>query len=95
MGRKPENAGDGQVAFVSREDCVACATEVLLQPGHEDRAYDITGPELLTIPQALAMASKIAGKPIVVEPVDDGTHADELESGVTSDVRDSGSAMRS
>jgi NAD(P)H dehydrogenase (quinone) len=71
MGRKPENAGDGRVAFVSRDDCVACATEVLAQSGHENRAYDITGPELLSIPQALAMASEIAGKPIVVEPVDD------------------------
>jgi len=71
MGRKPENAGDGRVAFVSRDDCVACATEVLAQSGHENRAYDITGPELLSIPQALKMASEIAGKPIVVEPVDD------------------------
>ena len=71
MGRKPENAGEGRVAFVSRDDCVACATEVLLQSGHENKAYDITGPELLSIPQALKMASDIAGKPIVVEPVDD------------------------
>jgi NAD(P)H dehydrogenase (quinone) len=70
-GRKPDNCGDGRVAFVSRDDCVACATEVLLQPGHENRAYDLTGPELLTIGQALKMASEIAGKPIVLEHVDD------------------------
>lgn len=50
MGRKPENAGDGRVAFVSRDDCVACAAEVLAQSGHENKAYDITGPELLSIP---------------------------------------------
>jgi NAD(P)H dehydrogenase (quinone) len=71
MGRKPENAGDGRIAFVSREDCVACATEVLAQSGHENRAYEITGPELLSIPLALKMASEISGKPIVIEPVDD------------------------
>lgn len=71
MGRKPDNCGNGRVAFVSRDDCVACATEVLLQSGHENRAYDITGPELFTIPQALAMASEISGKPIIVEQVDD------------------------
>ena len=70
-GHKPENAGEGRVAFVSRDDCVAVATDVLLKPGHENKAYDVTGPELLTIPQALAMASEISGKPIVVEPVDD------------------------
>jgi NAD(P)H dehydrogenase (quinone) len=71
VGRKPDNCGDGRVAFVSRDDCVACAAEVLLQPGHENRAYDLTGPELLTIGQALQMASEIAGKPIVLEHVDD------------------------
>jgi NAD(P)H dehydrogenase (quinone) len=71
MGSKPENSGDGRVAFVSRDDCVACATEVLLKPGHENKAYDITGPELMTIEQALKMASEIAGKPIRLEPVDD------------------------
>jgi NAD(P)H dehydrogenase (quinone) len=70
-GQRPDNSGNGRVAFVSREDCVACATEVLLQPGHEKRAYDITGPELLTIEQGLAMASEMAGKPIVHVHVDD------------------------
>jgi NAD(P)H dehydrogenase (quinone) len=70
-GRRPDNSGDGRVAFVSREDCVACATEVLLQRGHENRAYDITGPELMTVAQALAMAGEIAGKPIVLDHVDD------------------------
>jgi NAD(P)H dehydrogenase (quinone) len=70
-GRRPDNSGDGRVAFVSRDDCVACATEVLLQEGHENRAYDITGPELLTVAQALAMAAEIAGKPIVLEHVDE------------------------
>lgn len=71
MGRKPDNCGEGKVAFVSRDDCVACATEVLIQPGHENQAYDLTGPELLTIEQALNMAAEIAGKPIVLEHVDD------------------------
>jgi NAD(P)H dehydrogenase (quinone) len=70
-GRIPDNAHDGKVAFVSRDDCVACATEVLLQSGHENRAYDITGPELMTIAAALAEASRIAGKRMVVERVDD------------------------
>lgn len=70
-GRRPDNSGSGRVAFVSREDCVACATEVLLQRGHENRAYDITGPELMTVEQALTMAGEIAGKPIVLDHVDD------------------------
>lgn len=70
-GRIPDNAREGRIAFVSRDDCVACAADVLVKPGHENRAYDLTGPELMTIPLALAIAAEIAGKPIVVEPVDE------------------------
>jgi NAD(P)H dehydrogenase (quinone) len=71
LGGKPDNCGDGPVAFVSRDDCVATAVGVLTQSGHENRAYVLTGPDLLTIPQAMALASELAGKPILVEAVDD------------------------
>ena len=70
-GSKPDNCGDGQIAFVSRDDCVATAVAVLTQPGHENKAYDVTGPDLLSIPEAMAMISEIAGKPIEVIPVSD------------------------
>lgn len=70
-GGKPDNCGMGAVAFVSRDDCVATAVGVLTQSGHENKAYVLTGPDLFTIPQAMAMASEIAGKPILVEQVDD------------------------
>ena len=71
MGMKPDNCGDGKVGFVSRDDCVAVAVGVLTQDGHGDKAYPLTGPEALSIPQALAMVSEIAGKPIEVQPVSD------------------------
>jgi NAD(P)H dehydrogenase (quinone) len=70
-GHKPENAGDGRVPVVSRDDCVATAVGVLTQEGHADKAYDVTGPELWTLPAAMALVSQMAGKPIVVERVDD------------------------
>jgi len=70
-GVKPDNCGEGRVGFVSRDDCVAVAAGVLTQDGHGNRAYPLTGPEALSIPQALAMVAEIAGKPIVVEPVSD------------------------
>lgn len=63
-GRLPDNAHDGGIAFVSRDDCVACAVAVLVTPGHENRAYDITGPELLSTPKAIAMAVEVSGHPI-------------------------------
>ena len=71
FGVKPDNCGDGKVGFVSRDDCVAVAVGVLTQDGHGNQAYPLTGPEAISIPQAMAMVSTIAGKPIVVEPVSD------------------------
>jgi len=70
-GHKPENAGDGRVPVVSRDDCVAMAVAVLTQDGHADKAYDVTGPELWTLPDAMALVSRMAGKPIQIERVDD------------------------
>lgn len=70
-GSKPDNAGHGKVAIVSRDDCVAAAVAVLVQEGHENTAYDITGPELLSIPEAMAMIARMAGKPIDLQHVDD------------------------
>jgi NAD(P)H dehydrogenase (quinone) len=70
-GHKPENSGEGRVPIVSRDDCVATAVGVLTQDGHADKAYDVTGPEMWTLPGAMALVAEMAGKPIVVEPVDD------------------------
>jgi NAD(P)H dehydrogenase (quinone) len=70
-GTKPENAGDGRVPIVSRDDCVAIAVDVLMQEGHENKAYAVTGPQLWTLPDAMALVSEMAGKPITVQPVDD------------------------
>jgi NAD(P)H dehydrogenase (quinone) len=70
-GHKPENAGQGRVPIVSRDDCVATAVGVLTQDGHADKAYNVTGPELWALPDAMALVSEMAGKPIVIEPVDD------------------------
>lgn len=70
-GTKPDNCGDGLMPFVSRDDCVNVAVGVLTQDGHANKAYNVTGPELLTISQAMDLISDIAGKPITLIPVDD------------------------
>lgn len=70
-GSKPDNCGDGKIAFVSRDDCVDVAVGVLTQDGHENQTYTVTGPELLSVPEAMAMVSEMAGKPIDLVAVDD------------------------
>lgn len=70
-GYVPGSAGDGRVAFVSRDDCVASAVAVLTTTGHENVAYDLTGPELMTFPQAIALVSEVAGRPVEYRRVTD------------------------
>lgn len=70
-GTKPENAGRGRVPVVSRDDCVAMAVAVLTQDGHENKAYDVTGPQLWELPDAMALVSEMTGKAIEVQDVDD------------------------
>ncbi len=57
-GHKPENAGDGRVPIVSRDDCVAAAVGVLTQDGHDNTAVDVTGPEMWTLPDAMGLVSR-------------------------------------
>jgi len=53
---------DARVAYVTREDCAAAAAAVLTTPGHENRAYNITGPEAVGPRELVALASEISGK---------------------------------
>jgi NAD(P)H dehydrogenase (quinone) len=64
-GQLQSNAGDGKVAFVSRDDCVEAAAAVLRNPhAHENVAYNITGPELLAWANVGAIAARLSGKTI-------------------------------
>jgi uncharacterized protein YbjT (DUF2867 family) len=56
--------GDGRVSPVDPRDIAAVARVVLTQPGHASRAYEVTGPQLLTIGEMVATLSRVLGKPI-------------------------------
>ena len=60
----------GGVAYVTREDCARAAAAVLATDGHENRAYDITGPSVVFSQDIARAASEVTGVAIeVVEPV--------------------------
>lgn len=66
----------GREAPVWREDCVNCAVEVLTGEGHENRIYNITGPELLDFRRFAALISDMSGRHIeYVETNDEGMYA--------------------
>ena len=70
-GRWFASAREGRIGFVTRRDCAACAVAVLTAAGHENKTYNITGPELLSFRQVAALASEMSGKPVEYTVVDD------------------------
>jgi NAD(P)H dehydrogenase (quinone) len=57
-------SGDGKVGFVSRWDCVDSAVGLLTGAGEANKAYTLTGPETFSQAEALAIVSRLTGKPI-------------------------------
>ncbi len=58
--------GEVLMGYVSRADCAAAAAAVLCTAGHDNKSYDITGPELIGVRQIAAAASAATGKTITV-----------------------------
>ena len=56
--------GDGRVAMVDPRDIAAVGVAALTKPGHEGKAYDVTGPEALDMNQHVAILSEVLGKPL-------------------------------
>jgi NAD(P)H dehydrogenase (quinone) len=59
-------AGDGKVNLVDRVDCVDSAVAVLTSSGHQNRTYNIVGPELWSFPDMAALTSELTGRPVEV-----------------------------
>jgi NAD(P)H dehydrogenase (quinone) len=57
---------DARVAYVTREDCAAAAAAVLSTPGHDNKAYNITGPDAIGPRDLVALASEISGKSVAL-----------------------------
>ena len=70
-GQLVHNSGDGRIAYVSREDCAAAAAAVLTTDGHENKTYDITGPEALSQDKVAALLSEVSGRPVEAVAIDD------------------------
>jgi NAD(P)H dehydrogenase (quinone) len=60
-------AGEGRVAWVSRDDVADSAIGVLTGTGHDGRAYDITGPEALTMAETAERLTAALGRNITYE----------------------------
>ncbi|WP_049981770.1 SDR family oxidoreductase [Halolamina rubra] len=57
-------AGDGETSFVDARDVGAVAATVLTEPGHENRAYDLTGAEAVNYHEVAEIFSEVLDRRI-------------------------------
>jgi uncharacterized protein YbjT (DUF2867 family) len=62
-------ADDVAEPFVDAEDIADVAVAALTEDGHTGRLYEVTGPRLLTFPEAIAEIATAAGREIRYVPV--------------------------
>jgi NAD(P)H dehydrogenase (quinone) len=89
-----EPVGEGRISFSYRPELAEAIAVVLTEPGHENRIYDVTTPESVTLGELAALASEVTGAEYRYEPQtrDEwearwrarGKDGWELESGLTS-----------
>jgi NAD(P)H dehydrogenase (quinone) len=65
-GRAVVPANDIGMGYVTRADCAAAAAAVLTTPGHENKVYDITGPEVVGAREIAAAAAAVSGEDIEI-----------------------------
>ncbi len=66
-----EPFADVPVATIDPYDIAAVAAESLTTPGHEGRAYAITGPEAVRPAERLAVLGELLGRELRLEPLAD------------------------
>jgi uncharacterized protein YbjT (DUF2867 family) len=57
-------AGSGRLAAVLRDDIADAVAVVLAEPGHEGRAYALTGPEAFSLAELAAELSRAGGREV-------------------------------
>ncbi|MCS7479011.1 SDR family oxidoreductase [Umezawaea endophytica] len=78
-------AGDGGNATASRDDLALAAAVVLSTDGHENTAYELTGPRAWTFAELAALASRATGKPLAHQEVRPVDYLAELRAGGVPD----------
>jgi uncharacterized protein YbjT (DUF2867 family) len=61
-------AGNGTIAWVSRDDLADVAVAVLTTGGHDGASYDITGAQALTLAEAAEHFSHVTGRAASYQP---------------------------
>ena len=79
-GRYVTHTPDARVAYVTREDCAAAAAAVLAMPGHENKAYNITGPDAIGPRELVALTTELSGKPVELVVLSEADYRAQLSA---------------
>ena len=75
-----DSIGDAWVSMIDARDLGPVAARVLTEPGHDGRAYELSGPEALGYYDAAAILSEALGRKIRYVPIDDDAYRARLEA---------------
>ena len=64
-GELRRGGGEAKFSIIGRDDLGESAANVLAKDGHENRIYNETGPEALTLAQCAAIIGEVFGKSVV------------------------------
>ncbi|MCS7047953.1 MAG: SDR family oxidoreductase [Verrucomicrobiae bacterium] len=67
VGRFALPTGNGAMGWIDTADIAAVAAVALTQPGHEGRAYLLTGPQALSHGEVAQLLTEVLGRPVVFE----------------------------
>lgn len=82
-------AGEARVNHVDARDIARVAVNVLTLPGHEGKAYTLSGPRPISYTEAAAILSAVLGRPVrYVAVPDDVAHASMIASGAPATYAD-------
>ena len=79
-GRFVTHTPEARVAYVTREDCAAAAAAVLTATGHENKAYNITGPDAIGPRELVAFARDVGGKPVELVALSEADYRRQLQA---------------
>ena len=79
-GKIAAPVADAAVSVVDVRDIAAVAVAALTEAGHENKSYDITGPEALTHGQMAEELTHALGKPVTYENISGEQMKDSLLS---------------
>jgi len=81
MGTLPYPVKHGRIAYISRDDLARATAGALLNSGHSEKIYALTGPYALSMPELAAAISRATGHEVRFEGATEAEYAEACRTG--------------